>query len=147
MGTTRDFIVSALADTLLPMFSRSMEDAVYETIDKRQIPTRTDFKEVRDLVNNLRGQVTGTTSGIQRIVDQIETLSSRIDALEARITDEVPAEAPLSKTLTCKASGCDDRTGQRGFARDTTSNGNVAGYLNFRRTPKRPVLRSTSRDG
>ena len=48
MGTTRDFIVSAFADTLLPMFSRSMEDAVYETIDKRQIPTRTDFKEVRD---------------------------------------------------------------------------------------------------
>ncbi|MGB0641658.1 MAG: hypothetical protein ACPGTU_20160, partial [Myxococcota bacterium] len=68
-----------------------------------------------DLVNNLRGQVTGTTSGIQRIVDQIETLSSRIDALEARITDEVPAEAPLSKTLTCKASGCDEPYRAKGF--------------------------------
>lgn len=115
MGTTRDFIVSTLADTLLPMFSRSMEDAVYETIDKRQIPTRTDFKEVRDLVNNLRGQVTGTTGGIQRIVDQIETLSSRIDALEARITDGTPEEAPRSQTLTCKVSGCDEPYRAKGF--------------------------------
>ena len=115
MGTTRDFIVSALADTLLPMFSRSMEDAVYETIDKRQIPTRTDFKEVRDLVNNLRGQVTGTTSGIQRIVDQIETLSARIDAMEARISDGPTMEAPRSQTLTCKVEGCDEPYRAKGF--------------------------------
>ena len=82
MGTTRDFLISSIGDMLLPMFRRSMEDAVYETLDNRQIPTRTDFKEVRDLVNNLRGQVTGTSNGIERIMARIDALDAKLTALE-----------------------------------------------------------------
>mgnify|MGYP001501350081 CR=1 FL=1 len=82
MGTTRDFITSGVADMLLPLLRRSMEDSVYETLDARQIPTRTDFKEVRDLVNSLRGQVSGTTNAIERLVARIEELEERLERLE-----------------------------------------------------------------
>ena len=85
MGTTRDFFISSFGDILLPMFRRSMEDAVYETLDSRQIPTRSDFKEVRDLVNNLRGQVTGTTNGIERVMARIDQLDAKLDELEQRL--------------------------------------------------------------
>ena len=84
MSTTRDFIASTLADFLLPLLRNSTEDAVYETLDKRQVPTRTDFKEIRDLVNSLRGQVSGTTNGIGRIVARIDELEAKIVALEER---------------------------------------------------------------
>ena len=82
MGTTRDFITSGVADMLLPLLRRSMEDSVYETLDARQIPTRTDFKEVRDLVNSLRGQVSGTTNAIERLVARIEEREERLERLE-----------------------------------------------------------------
>jgi len=112
MGTTRDFFVSSIADMLLPMFRRSMEDAVYETLDTRQVPTRTDFKEVRDLVNNLRGQVSGTTKGIERIMARIDDLEAKLDALEQRPEPTMSVEV---KPRTCKVEGCNEPYRSKGY--------------------------------
>ena len=113
MGISRDFINSGIADMLLPLFQRSMEDAVYETLDSRQIPTRSDFKELRDLVNNLRGQVTGTTSGIERIMARIDALEARVEAIESNSTGGNVADAQASKQ--CKVDGCNDPYRSKGF--------------------------------
>ena len=113
MGTSRDFISSGIADMLLPLFRRSMEDAVYETLDTRQIPTRSDFKELRDLVNNLRGQVTGTTNGIERIMARIDDLESRIVAMESQSTAQNLSAAVAPKI--CKVDGCSDPYRSKGF--------------------------------
>ena len=112
MGTTRDFFISSFGDILLPMFRRSMEDAVYETLDSRQIPTRSDFKEVRDLVNNLRGQVTGTTTGIERVMARIDQLDAKLDELEERIHARPPAE---TKPVVCAVEGCHEKVRSRGL--------------------------------
>ena len=109
MSTTRDFIVSTLADMLLPLLQRSTEDAVYETLDKRQVPTRTDFKEVRDLVNSLRGQVSGTTNGIERIMARIEELEARVADAEQRGT------ASATQGRNCKVPDCNDPYRSKGF--------------------------------
>jgi hypothetical protein len=73
-GAAREFLLSALGDALLPTLRGMLEDVVVETIDRKQIPSRTDFKELRDLANALRGQLTGATGGIKRLVDQIDDL-------------------------------------------------------------------------
>ena len=112
MGTTRDFFISSFGDILLPMFRRSMEDAVYETLDSRQIPTRSDFKEVRDLVNNLRGQVTGTTNGIERVMARIDQLDAKLDELEQRL-QAAPAVA-INPTV-CAIDGCGGKVRSRGL--------------------------------
>lgn len=109
MSTTRDFIASTLADMLLPLLKRSTEDAVYETLDKRQVPTRTDFKEVRDLVNSLRGQVTGTTKGIERIVARIDEMEARLIAVEEQGAQGLTGER------TCKVPGCTEPYRSKGF--------------------------------
>jgi len=112
MGTTRDFIASGMADLLLPLLRRSMEDSVYETLDSRQIPTRTDFKEIRDLVNSLRGQVTGTTNAIERIVSRLDELDDRLSQLEAQARQ--PAQK-ASEIQVCKVPGCTDPVRSKGF--------------------------------
>jgi hypothetical protein len=86
MGSTRDFVNATVADAMLPWFRRPVEDVIYETIDKRQIPTRTDFKELRDLVNNLRGQLVGATGGVKRLAETTEDLAERLDAMEDRFS-------------------------------------------------------------
>lgn len=85
MGSARDFLSSSVADAILPALRRPFEDVVYETLDNRQVPTRTDFKELRDQVNSLRGQITGATGGAGRVAEQVEALEERLDALSARI--------------------------------------------------------------
>ena len=109
MGTTRDFIASGMADLLLPLLRRSMEDSVYETLDSRQVPTRTDFKEVRDLVNSLRGQVSGTTNAIERIVARLEALEERLEQLEA---NPQPSNAAPKQ---CQVPDCTEPFRSKGF--------------------------------
>ena len=72
MSSARDFVTSSMADALLPSLKRSFEDVVYETLDQRAVPTRTDFKELRDQLNSLRGQLTGATAGVKKLADDVE---------------------------------------------------------------------------
>ncbi len=87
MGSTRDFIAATFSDGMLPVLRRPVEDVIYETLDKRQIPNRTDFKELRDLVLSLRGQVTGMASGIRRLAEgadqATDDLADQTEAFEA----------------------------------------------------------------
>lgn len=120
MGSTRDFVNATVADAMLPWFRRPVEDVIYETIDKRQIPTRTDFKELRDIVNNLRGQLVGATGGVKRLAETTEDLAERLDtiedrfsALEARIAALEERPAAASPTASTPASTArDDAPGQ-----------------------------------
>lgn len=85
MGSARDFISSSMADALLPALRRSFEDVVYETLDHRQVPTRTDFKDLRDQINGLRGQITGATGGHKKLSEDLEAIDERLGALEGRL--------------------------------------------------------------
>jgi len=88
MGVTKDFIMATIADAMTPTFRRPMEDLIYETLDRRQIPTRTDFKELRDLVNNLRGQVSGSVQSVRALhskLEENEELTSIIEPLEEKL--------------------------------------------------------------
>jgi len=127
MGTSRDFVTSALADAILPLLKRSMEDVVYETLDDRAVPTRADFKDMRDLVDGLRGQVSGATTGVRRLAEgsqatsaQLNAIEQRLDALEKRLdsiiaTGSTIEAPPKSQTLTCKVAGCDEPYRSKGF--------------------------------
>ena len=79
MSSTRDFVASTVADGMIPYLRRPVEDIIYETLDQRQVPTRTDFRELRDLVNNLRGQLTGATGGVRKLAEQLEELDERLE--------------------------------------------------------------------
>lgn len=85
MSSTRDFVAATFADALLPMMRRPVEDVIYETIDRRQMPTRTDFTEIRDLVNSLRGQLTGATGGVKRLAETTEEFDERLADLEEKL--------------------------------------------------------------
>jgi len=91
MGVTKDFITATIADALAPTFRRPMEDLIYETLDRRQIPARTDFRELRDLVHNLRGQVSGSIQSLRSISEQQEAIEDKLDA-----SDEISSQEPSS---------------------------------------------------
>ena len=134
MSSKRDFAGALLGDALLPFIRRPVEDVIYQTIDDRQIPNRSDFKELRDLANGLRGQLTGATSGVRRLAEQIEALEVRLEAIESqleerpssthlddlveRITARLKEDGwtpPRPTATTCKVPGCNEKSRARGF--------------------------------
>jgi hypothetical protein len=87
MGSSRDFITATIADAIAPSFKRPVEDIIYETLDRRQIPTRTDFKELRDIINNLRSQTTGSTNGIKKLKEGLDDIEESFCGLETNLVD------------------------------------------------------------
>lgn len=114
MGSTRDFIAATFSDGMLPVLRRPVEDVIYETLDDRQIPNRTDFKELRDLVLSLRGQVTGMASGIRRLAegaeqasddladqsDSLDSLREQLASLGSRVAELERDNKSLRQALT-----------------------------------------------
>ena len=82
MSSLGDFIRSATSDTVLPVFQQTLEDVVMEVLSDRQVPSRTDFHELRDLVNKMRGTVSATSNAIQKLENRIGALEARISAME-----------------------------------------------------------------
>ena len=87
MGSTLDFIGGTLADALSPQFRRPVEDIIYETIDRKQIPTRTDFSELRNTINSLRSQSTGAQKGIEKLKNGLDDIEESIHDLTTRMSD------------------------------------------------------------
>ncbi|MDP6931957.1 MAG: hypothetical protein QGG40_03535 [Myxococcota bacterium] len=118
MGSTRDLFTATAADVLFPFFRRPMEDVVYETLDHRQVPTRTDFHELRDVVNSLRGKVDGAAGGASRNVETLDDLSRRLEQIEARLSaiekrGSTQVAQPSAKE--CKVDGCGGSLRAKGF--------------------------------
>ena len=85
MSTFKDFIASSLSDFTTPAIRRPVEDIIYETLDRRQVPTRTDFHELRDIANGLRGQISSSTQGIKQILEAEKDMMARMDHIEETI--------------------------------------------------------------
>ena len=83
MSSARDFLQSSLGDSLVPLLRQPIEDILYETLDKRAVPNRNDWKELRDGLNSLRGQLAGATGGVKRLADAVEGAEDRLGALES----------------------------------------------------------------
>jgi len=85
------------SDLVLPIFRNTLEDLVYDILNEREIPNRTQFGEVRDLVNSLRGPVSSATSTIKKLEGRIEMLESRIAALEPKSVKKAPKKKRATK--------------------------------------------------
>ncbi len=87
MGSTMDFLGATIADALSPRFRRPVEDIIYETIDRKQIPTRTDFTELRNTLNSLRSQSTGAQKGIEKLKAGLDDVEEAIHDLNTQVVD------------------------------------------------------------
>jgi chromosome segregation ATPase len=99
MSSLRDFVQSAFSDAMLPAFRQTFEDVVFETLNDRKVPSRTDFLELRDLVNRLRGQASSAQSGNKKLDKRLSELEEQIAGLEARLAERDAAVAGLSAAL------------------------------------------------
>jgi chromosome segregation ATPase len=87
MGSTRDFLTATVADALAPSFKRPVEDIIYETLDRRQTPSRTDFKELRDGLNSVNAQNSGFGNGIKKLKEGLDDLEESFHDLETQLVD------------------------------------------------------------
>ncbi len=81
MGSTRDLLSSSLVDSLLPFLRRSLEDVIYEILDQRQVPTRTDAEQLRSSLASLRQELSALRT-------ELKDCQRRLEGLEKSGTDQ-----------------------------------------------------------
>jgi len=86
---------------MLPVVRQTLEDVVMEVLSERQVPTRTDFHELRDLVNSMRSSVSSTANAMKTIDTKLVELEARIQALESppkKAAKKAPRKKPAAST-------------------------------------------------
>ncbi|MCB9764678.1 MAG: hypothetical protein H6739_33190 [Alphaproteobacteria bacterium] len=101
MSSARDFLRSTVSDASLPLVRQLLEDVVMEVLNDRQVPTRTDFHELRDLVNSLRGQVSVSAGASRKLEPRIAELEEAL----ARVTADRDALLARVEALESKVKG------------------------------------------
>ncbi|MEY3210250.1 MAG: hypothetical protein RIT28_731 [Pseudomonadota bacterium] len=113
MGSTRDFLRSALTDALLPVTRQLLEDVVMELLTDRQVPSRSDFQDLRDLCNSLRGQVSASGALVKRAQTQVEELTAALAASETARADLARRVASLEARLEAPPAPADRPAARR----------------------------------
>jgi len=83
MSSLKEFVAGTIVDALLPLLRRPLTDVIVEVLDERKTPNRTEYQEVRNVVDDLRGKINRASRKTE--TDDLESLATRLDALEARL--------------------------------------------------------------
>jgi hypothetical protein len=84
MSSLKEFVAGTIVDALLPLLRRSLTDVVVEVLDERKTPNRTEYQEVRNVVDELRGKL-NRAARKPADTDDLKGLATRLDELEARL--------------------------------------------------------------
>lgn len=97
MSTIRDFAKSLLSDKLQPIFRDSLEDVVYEVLNDREIPDRTDFNRLRKSIQEAKSASISATNAVK-------ALEKRVAAIEESLAKKAPAKRAPAKKSAKKAA-------------------------------------------
>ena len=79
------------------MFRQTMEDLVYDILNEREVPNRTQFSELRDVVNSLRAPVSGVTKSLKKLESRIEQIETQLKDQEKRL-EKLDTPKPKKKS-------------------------------------------------
>ncbi len=83
MSSTRDFVYAAVSDAVLPFARQLLQDVVMEVLNERQVPTRTDYQELRNVVNGFRAKATSSSKAHKGLEERLAALEVRFEQLQA----------------------------------------------------------------
>ena len=83
MSSLKEFVAGTIVDALVPLLRRPLTDVIVEVLDERKTPNRTEYQEVRNVVDDLRGKINRASRSTEP--DDLAGLATRLDALEARL--------------------------------------------------------------
>ncbi len=95
MSTISNFLLANLAERLTPLLQTPVEDIVYEILDRKGLPTRS---EIRDLKNRLER----IDEEVKELADQLARVREFAAARPAAKTEAAPAKKATAKKAPAK---------------------------------------------
>ena len=110
MGTLRSLVFGGVAERLVPVLHTPVEDIIYEVLDQKGLPSRSEVRDLRNKLERLETSVGEMTAALEGIRGQMTQVSEA--ASKAR------AAAPLRTTAAeklCQVDGCETKVRAKGY--------------------------------
>ena len=101
MGGMLNLVLGGVADRLVPVMQTPVEDIIYEVLDQKGLPTRSEVRDLRNKLDRLEktiGDLSGAIEGLRSDVEQASAAAERARAAAA------VEEAPAAKAAPKKAA-------------------------------------------
>ena len=111
VGTLSNIVLGGLADRLTPVLQTPVEDIIYEVLDARGLPTRTEVRDLRNRVERLEQTVAELTDTVEKLQ---QAQAAAPEAAPAAAAKPAP-QAGEGGGKTCKVPDCGGKIRARGF--------------------------------
>ena len=143
------FVVGGVADRLVPVLQTPVEDIIYEVLDQKGLPTRSEVRDLRNKLDRLEKTLADLTASLTQLKEGAEKAADDAErALEAAQSAAPKAKAPaqakaaapvaakaetpaasaeaVASSSACKVDDCGKAVRARGFC--------AAHYQRFKRS-------------
>lgn len=110
MGTLRSLVFGGVAERLVPVLHTPVEDIIYEVLDQKGLPSRSEVRDLRNKLERLETSVGEMTAALEGIRGQMTQVSEA--ASKAR------ASVPICTTAVekiCMVEGCGTKVRAKGY--------------------------------
>jgi hypothetical protein len=109
MSTISNFLLANLAERLTPLLQTPVEDIVYEILDRKGLPTRSEIRDLKNRLERIDEEVKGLTDQLARVRELAATrpapAAKATPAAKAQPAKKAPAKkAPAKKAPAMKAA-------------------------------------------
>jgi len=111
------FIVGGMAERLIPVLQTPVEDIIYEVLDQKGLPTRSEVRDLRNKLDRLEktiGDLTGALDGLQGDLDRAVDSAAQA-APKATKTAKATKAAPAAGAKVCAVGDCGGDVRAKGF--------------------------------
>ena len=74
MGTFRRSVIANVAGAVIPLLRQPIEDVIYDTLDRRQFPTRSEVRELNTRLEKVQGALDKLTVSAEVAEASLATL-------------------------------------------------------------------------
>lgn len=111
------FVVGGMAERLIPVLQTPVEDIIYEVLDQKGLPTRSEVRDLRNKLDRLEktiSDLTGALDGLQGDLDRaVDTAAQAAPAATKAKKKAVPAATVATKV--CAVPDCGGAIRAKGF--------------------------------
>ncbi len=110
VGTLKSLVFGGVAERLVPVLHTPVEDIIYEVLDQKGLPSRSEVRDLRNKLERLEASVGQMTEALEGIQGQVEKVSEA--AAKARTA--APLRTATAEKI-CIVDGCETKVRAKGY--------------------------------
>ncbi|HCP48188.1 MAG TPA: hypothetical protein DIU15_19270 [Deltaproteobacteria bacterium] len=141
MGAISSFVLGGVAERLVPAIHTPVEDIIYEVLDQKGLPTRSEVRDLRNKLERLEKTIADLTSTLEGLRDEVAAAAAAATSKAAASDNGAvapsgrrPVGRPPIGPRDCKLHDCDSAVRAKGFCGkhyQKWKRGTLDGYVNF----------------